>query len=134
MSSTYYEESYPPSLFAPVVTPSTGASAGNPGAWLPAGSQSPANVADLIAGIPNVITAFPNTAWVAGSYVHTRTAGVSGEATWNGTAWVAGRAAAAARGARNRPTVPQDESSEPDDPEAPPEPDEPSESDSDSDA
>lgn len=97
MSQSYYEESYPPSLFV-VVVPSTSATAGIPGGWLPAGSQPPASVAALIAGTPNVVTAVPATAWTTGQYVQTRTVGAPGQANWNGTAWVAGVHALAASG------------------------------------
>ena len=72
--------------------PASGASAGIPGTWTPSGSDPPANVADLIAGTPNAVTATPGTAWTTGQYVQTATAGASGEANWNGTAWEAGRA------------------------------------------
>ena len=71
---------------------STGATqvAGAAGTWTPGGSTPPANVANLIAGTPNVITASPTTAWTTGSYIQTGTAGPGGQAHWNGTAWVAG--------------------------------------------
>jgi len=74
------------------VVPSTGATAGVPGSWTPAGSQAPASVAALIAGQPNAVTATPATAWTVGQYVQTRTAGAAGQAHWTGTAWVAGAA------------------------------------------
>lgn len=91
MSDTYYDTSYPPSLWeAPPVVPATGATAGIPGSWTPAGSTPPASVAALIAGVPNAVTASPLTAWTLGQYVQTGTAGTTGQAHWNGTAWVAG--------------------------------------------
>lgn len=73
-------------------TPSTGATAGTPGTWSPAGSTPPASVANLIAGTPNPVTASPATAWTTGQYVQTGTAGTPGQAHWSGTAWVAGTA------------------------------------------
>lgn len=88
----YYDTSYPPSLFAAPAVPATGATAGIPGTWTPAGSQPPASTADLISGVPNAVTASPATAWTTGQYVQTRTAGTTGRAYWNGTAWVAGTA------------------------------------------
>ena len=93
MSETYYDTSYPPSLWesAPVV-PATGATAGVPGSWTPSGSTAPASPADLAAGVPNAVVASPATAWTVGQYVQTGTTGVAGRAYWNGTAWVSGTA------------------------------------------
>lgn len=70
-------------------TPATGATAGTPGSWTPAGSTPPSSVANLIAGTPNAVTASPATAWTAGQYVQTGTAGAPGQAHWDGAAWVA---------------------------------------------
>jgi hypothetical protein len=67
--------------------PATGATAGAPGTWTPAGAMPPRDVYSL-AGI----TATPATAWTTGQFVRTRTAGAAGEATWSGTNWVGGRA------------------------------------------
>ena len=82
---------------APPAPPATHAKAGAPGAWFPDISTAPASVADLIAGVPNVIIALTSTGaasgvtpWAAGQYIQTRTAGVAGQAHWSGTAWVAG--------------------------------------------
>lgn len=85
-------------LVPPVVVPATGATevAGAAGTWSPAGATPPATVADLIAGTPNAVAATPTAAWGTGSYVQTGTAGALGQATWNGTAWVAGVGAMAA--------------------------------------
>lgn len=66
---------------------STGATAGTPGTWTPAGSTPPATVAALIAA---PVTASPATVWTTGQYVQTGTAGVPGQAHWNGTIWVSG--------------------------------------------
>lgn len=68
----------------------TGATAGSPGTWTPAGATPPATVADLIAGTPNPVTASPATAWTTGQHVLT---GDAAQGYWNGTAWVAGQAA-----------------------------------------
>lgn len=92
----YYDQSYPPSVWAPPV-PATGATAGIPGTWSPAGSTPPASVADLQAGVPNAVTASPATAWTAGQYVQTATAGAAGRATWTGTGWVGGVAPGTAK-------------------------------------
>jgi hypothetical protein len=73
----------------PSTTPATGATAGVPGAWTPAGANPPSSVANLIAGTPNAVTASPTTAWTTGQYVQTGTAGAPGQAHWDGTAWVA---------------------------------------------
>lgn len=67
--------------------PATGATAGTPGSFTPAGCETPANLAAMTG-----ITASPATAWTTGQYVQTATAGAPGEATWSGTAWVGGRA------------------------------------------
>ena len=66
----------------------TGATAGVPGTWTPAGSSPPANAADATA---KAIVASPATAWTTGQYVAGTTAGTPGEMNWSGTAWVAGR-------------------------------------------
>jgi hypothetical protein len=75
----------------PAQVHATGATAGTPGSWTPAGSDPPNTVAELQAGAPLVITASPGTNWTVGQYIATSTAGSAGEANWNGTAWVAGR-------------------------------------------
>lgn len=77
----------------PPLAPATGATAGIPGSWTPAGSTPPASVPDLIAGTPNAVAASPTTAWTTGQYVQTATAGAAGQGYWNGTAWIAGTAA-----------------------------------------
>jgi len=69
----------------------TGATAGIPGTWTPAGSTPPPDVAHLVASDPVTVKANPATNWTVGQYVATATAGAPGEAYWNGTAWVAGR-------------------------------------------
>jgi hypothetical protein len=73
-------------------TAATGATAGTPGTWTPSGATPPATVADLIADVPNAVTASPTTAWTVGQYVQTGAAGAGGEASWDGAAWEAGRA------------------------------------------
>jgi hypothetical protein len=60
----------------------TGATAGSPGQFTPAGATRPANLAALAA-----VAATPNTAWTAGQYVIT--ADQLG-AHWDGAAWAAG--------------------------------------------
>lgn len=76
----------------PPAPPATGATAGAPGAWTPAGNFPPASFADLAAGVPNPVVASPTSRWTTGQYVQTRTNGVSGRAWWNGTAWQQGEA------------------------------------------
>lgn len=75
-------------LDPPTPIVATGATAGIPGTWTPAGAnQLPANAAGATtAGI----TASPNTAWTTGQYVQGSTAGSGGQMHWSGTAWVAG--------------------------------------------
>ena len=67
----------------------TGATAGIPGSWTPAGSAVPANQAAVIG---STITASPATPWTTGQYVQTQTAGAAGRVTWTGSAWVGGAA------------------------------------------
>lgn len=71
--------------------PATGATAGAPGAFTPAGCVIPANVAAVQSG---GITASPATAWTTGQFVQTATTGTAGRCYWNGTAWTQGTAAA----------------------------------------
>ena len=69
----------------------TGASAGSPGTYTPSNAVRPANLAALTGK-----TASPATAWTAGQHVIT----ADGEAaSWNGTAWVLGKAIGPATGA-----------------------------------
>jgi hypothetical protein len=63
----------------------TGALAGTPGTWTPAGSEAP----DVFTAM-DTVTATPATAWTTGQYV---TLGDGSEANWAGTAWQSGRAA-----------------------------------------
>jgi hypothetical protein len=65
-------------------TPATGATAGSPGSWTPAGALPAASVAACTG-----LTASPTTAWTAAQYVQTETPGHAGRAVWDGTAWVA---------------------------------------------
>jgi hypothetical protein len=60
----------------------TGATAGSPGNFTPAGATRPANLAALTG-----VTATPTTAWTAGQFVIT---GDQLGAHWSGTAWAAG--------------------------------------------
>lgn len=62
----------------------TGATAGTPGAFTPAGCDSPDKLAELVG-----VTASPATAWTTGQYV------LLGDGTfahWVGAAWAAGKA------------------------------------------
>jgi hypothetical protein len=91
--TTLWDESYPPSLFVPPeppVIPVSGVTAGVPGAFTPANATSiPANLAALQADpiIGNAGTSKPGAAWTVGQYVDL---GDASDASWNGTAWVAG--------------------------------------------
>lgn len=67
----------------------TGATAGSPGTWSPAGTTPPANAAGATAA---GVTASPTTAWTTGQYVQGTTAGVPGQMHWSGTAWASGPA------------------------------------------
>jgi hypothetical protein len=65
--------------------PATGATAGIPGSFTPAGCTVPANLAGMTG-----ITATPGTAWTTGQYVQTALTGAPGRVTWSGTGWVGG--------------------------------------------
>ena len=93
---TDFDTSYPPSLWEPAGPPATGATAGIPGTWTPAGSAPPTSVANLQAGVPNPVVAAPATPWTTGQFVQTATIGAAGRATWTGSAWVGGVAPAMA--------------------------------------
>jgi hypothetical protein len=93
-----YEESYPPSLLGlPGGGPSTGATAGIPGTWTPAGSTPPATQLDALQGKPYTIKPTPATGWTSGQYVQTQQAGAAGRITWTGTSWAGGAAPLEAR-------------------------------------
>ena len=111
MTTGYYDGSYPPSLFAPPVVPATGATAGIPGAWTPAGSTPPADLATLQG---SSIVASPATGWTTGQYVQTGTAGAAGRATWTGSGWVGGAAPLAAKSSsKAKAKAPADPAPEP---------------------
>jgi len=67
--------------FAPLAT---GATAGTPGTWTPAGARARYNLADLAGVVAN-----PATAWTTGKFMVLVDAS---HAYWNGTAWIAGNA------------------------------------------
>jgi hypothetical protein len=70
----------------------TGATAGIPGSWTPAGCIVP-TLANLQAGFPTTVTATPATTWTVGQYVQTATAGAAGRAYRHATnGWVQGAA------------------------------------------
>lgn len=64
--------------------PATGATAGTPGSFTPAGSTPPAN----LGGMPG-ITASPATAWTTGQHV---VLGDASHAHWTSAVWAAGDA------------------------------------------
>jgi hypothetical protein len=65
-----------------VVPNASGATAGAPGTWTPAGALVPFNTAEITTW---GVVASPATAWTTGQHVVT---GDYGSAHWNGTAWV----------------------------------------------
>jgi len=92
--TTYWDASYPPSLFVPPVppvVPVTSVSAGSPGAFAPGNATIPATLAALRADpvVGNAGTAKPTAAWTAGQYV---IVGDASHAYWDGLAWQAGSA------------------------------------------
>ena len=66
----------------------TGATAGIPGAFTPAGATPPATLAALTSAAPPIV-ASPATAWTVGQYV---ALGDASHAHWSSTAWVTGNA------------------------------------------
>ncbi len=77
-SATLAEQPAPPPA-------ATGATAGSPGSFTPAGAQVPATLAAM-----SGLTALPATAWTTGQHVAT---GDAVHCHWNGTAWTTGDAA-----------------------------------------
>lgn len=65
--------------------PATGATAGTPGTYTPAGASPPASPSSM-----GGITASPATAWTTGQHVLMRDG--TSKAYWNGSAWTAGTA------------------------------------------
>lgn len=80
------------STVPPTVTFATGATAGIPGSWTPAGCLVPADQASVMTANPTYINPTPATAWTTGQYVQTLTAGAAGRVCWTGSAWVGGAA------------------------------------------
>lgn len=73
---------FPFAVLAPkTATNATGATAGTPGTFTPAGSEAPTNLAGMTG-----VTASPATNWTAGQYIAT---GEGSKVRWNGTTWVA---------------------------------------------
>lgn len=70
----------------PTKASATGATAGSPGVWTPAGCEVPETTGEL-----SGVTASPATVWGVGEYV---VAADGNEVYWTGTAWAAGRAPA----------------------------------------
>lgn len=83
--ATDWDQSYPPSLWAapPAVVP-TGATAGTPGAWTPAGSTAPGTLAQA-----NALGLSLGAAWATGQWVDL--AG-GGDIHWAGAAFALGQA------------------------------------------
>lgn len=72
----------------------SGATAGIPGSFTPAGCKVPDNLAGM-----SGVTASPATAWTVGQYVST---GDGAKQHWSGTAWVTGVALAAEAGSHRK--------------------------------
>jgi hypothetical protein len=70
----------------------TGATAGSPGTWTPAGASAPANLAAC-----GAVTASPVSAWATGEHM---ILGDASACSWNGSTWIAGPAAAGMRARR----------------------------------
>lgn len=84
--TTYWDGSYPPSVLFPPEPP-TGATAGTPGAWTPAGSQAPSTLADA-----NALGLSLGAAWTGSRYV--LLANGTTHISWSGTAFVSGNSPA----------------------------------------
>lgn len=84
-----WDESYPPSLWAPAI-PVSGVTAGTPGAFAPPDAVVPGNLAALKADpvVGDAGTSKPGATWTAGQYV---VLGDASNAYWTGTAWSAGK-------------------------------------------
>jgi hypothetical protein len=67
----------------------TGATAGTPGTFTPAGARAPLNVANIQGGVPNAVTATPATPWTTGQRIVLRDGSL---ACWTGSGWVGGAA------------------------------------------
>jgi|SRR6185312_7341999 len=91
--TTLWDESYPPSLFAPVIIPIASVAAGTPGAFAPGNAPIPATIAALRADavVGNAGTNKPGAAWTTGQYV---VLGDASHAYWDGAAWQTGNAPA----------------------------------------
>jgi len=88
MSTTWFDESYPPSVLhpEPPPIPPTGATAGTPGAWTPPGSDVPSTLAEA-----NALGLSLGAAWTGGTYLPLDPVGT---VYWDGTAFVLGVAPA----------------------------------------
>lgn len=92
--TTMWDESYPPSVFGPLVPPVipiTGVTAGTPGTFVPANATLPANLAALQAHsvVGNAGTNKPGPVpWTVGQFV---VLGDASQAHWN-AAWAVGAA------------------------------------------
>lgn len=78
-----------PDVSVPPAVAATGATAGIPGTWTPAGSTPPADAAAAEAA---GVTASPASDWTTGQYVQGSTAGAAGEMHYDTGAWTSGRA------------------------------------------
>jgi len=114
---SYYDESYPPSLWQTPTIPSDGRdTAGNGETFTdPAITAQDATNAAKLSGLGFV--ADPVTAWTTGQSMTVNTFRFH----WNGTAWVAGLATAMEEGTMNtpKPDEPVDPTEPGDDPTAP---------------
>jgi hypothetical protein len=87
--TTLWDESYPPSIFPPVIVPVASVTAGTPGAFAPGDATIPANLTALRADpvVGDAGTNKPGAAWTEGQYVVLANAG---HAYWDGTGWQTG--------------------------------------------
>lgn len=94
MSTTWFDESYPPSIYPDPVVPLTGVTAGTPGAFVPPGATDvPTSLAELRSSpvVGNTGTSHPSDAWLAGQYVVLNNVSQT-HAYWDGTGWQSGEA------------------------------------------
>jgi hypothetical protein len=69
--------------------PATGATAGIPGTWTPAGANPPQGLNDIQNGVPVVVTASPTSKWTSNQ--HMVCAGGT-NTWWDGSGWRSGKA------------------------------------------
>jgi hypothetical protein len=104
-TETWFDGSYPPSLYPTPVVPLTGVTAGTPGAFQPPDGTVPTSLAELRADpvVGNTGSNHPGAAWAEGQYVVLDNVSQT-HAYWDGTGWQSGNTPAPAPLARTART------------------------------